>query len=300
LNKSIEFFSTAGRFTCLSKYKEQLGTIANNPECICQIVQGLLVHDAWTEAYGFQLKPEEFHLGANTYMSDLLGKVIALDPRPLTIARMPENRAVACCREFANLACAMLIAKGIPARSRCGLARYFATDFLCDHWIVEYWNGTRWVMNDPQIDPMQLSTLPKWGIDVGVNSKLNVHDLTDDNFYVGGKAWKLCRKGEVDPMQCGIMDVRGLWFVRGQLLRDFAALNKIPPVVHLARVLHGLDWKTWKLMSMDDNDMTDNELSLLDYIAELTLDVDSNIEEIQKLYLENELLQVPEELFLAV
>lgn len=151
-------------------------------------------------------------------------------------------------------------------------------------------------MNDPQIDPVQLSTLPKWGVDVGINSSLHVHDLTDDNFFVAGKAWRLCRKGELDPMKCGISDIRGLWFVRSQLLRDFAALNKIQLAVHLARTLHGLDWKSWKLMGMDDNELTDSELSLLDYIADLTLDADNNVEKIRKLYSENELLQVPMEL----
>jgi len=296
MNKAIQYYSVAGKFTDLSKHTKQLNMIADNPECICQIVQGLLVHDSWAEAYGIKFQSEENDSSGIINMSDLLDKIIRLDPRTLTIARMPENRAVACCREFANLACAMLIAKGIPARSRCGFARYFSPDFLCDHWVVEYWNGKRWIMNDPQIDPMQLSTLPKWGIDVGISSNLNVHDLTDDNFYVGSKAWKLCRKGELDPMKCGILDITGLWFVRGQLLRDFAALNKRPPVVHLARTLHGLDWKSWKLMSMNDDELSESEFSLLDYIADLMLDIDNNIDEIQKLYSENELLQVPEEL----
>lgn len=138
--------------------------------------------------------------------------------------------------------------------------------------------------------------MPKRGIDVGINSSLNVHDLTNDIFFVVGKTWKLCRKGEIYPMKCGILDTRGLWFVRYQLLRDFAALNKIQLVPHLVRTMRSLDWKSWKLMSLDDNELTDSELSLLDYIADLTLDADNNIEKIQKVYSENELLQVPEEL----
>ena len=141
-----------------------------------------------------------------------------------------------------------------------------------------------------------LLTLSKWGIDVGVNSSLNVHDLTNDNFLAAGKVWQLCRKGEVNPMKCGIMDIHGLWFVRGQLLRDFAALNKIQLVPYLIRTTRNLDWKSWKIMSSDDNELTDAELSLLDYIADLTLDADRNLEEIQKVYSEKEILQMPEEL----
>jgi hypothetical protein len=97
-------------------------------------------------------------------------------------------------------------------------------------------------------------------------------------------------------MKCGILDVRGLWFVRGQLLRDFAALNKIQLVPYLVRTMRNLDWKSWRLMSLDDNELTDSELLLLDYIAELTLDADNNIGEIRKMYSENDPLQVPEEL----
>lgn len=298
---AIQYFSEAGKLTDLSKHKERLNEIADNPECICQIVQGLLVHDywAWIGAYGFKYQEEkDGYLRRYMNMSDLLEKILELDSRPLTIARMPENRAIVCCREFATLACAIIMAKGTPARSRCGFASYFGNDFYCDHWVVEYWSGQRWIMNDPQIDPLQLSTLQKWGIDVGINSSLNVHDLTNDNFLVAGKVWQLCRQGKIDPMQCGILDIRGLWFVRGQLLRDFAALNKIQLVPHLIRTQHNLDWKSWKLMSMEDSELTDSELSLLDYIADLTLNADSNIDEILKMYSENELLQVPEELLL--
>ena len=123
MSRALQYYGKAGIFTNLSKHKGLLDSIADNPECICQVAQGLLVHDAWTEAYGFKVQFEELHAHTNMNMSDLLDKIISLDPRPLTIARMPENRAIACCREFATLACAMLITKGIPARSRCGFAR---------------------------------------------------------------------------------------------------------------------------------------------------------------------------------
>ncbi len=54
-------------------------------------------------------------------------------------------------------------------------------------------------------------------------------DVPRDQFIVGGQAWKLCRSGQADPDQFGIFDMHGLWFVRGDFLRDVAALNKTEP-----------------------------------------------------------------------
>ena len=289
--EALHYYSTAGKLTGLERHKNRLDEMTDNPDYLCQIVQGLLLHDAWTESYGFRFVMEED--GWRMHMAALLDKVVELDPRPLTIPRAPEKRPVVCCREFATLACALLAAKGVPARSRCGFAAYFGRG-LHDHWIVEYWNGERWVGSDPQIDPLQLSLLQKWGVPVGRNGTVNPHDLSADDFHVAGKAWRLCRSGEMDPDAYGIDDARGLCFVRGQLLRDFASLNKIQPVPHFVRIMHGLDWQPWRLMQAGDGELSDLEWALLDRVALLSEEPHGNIAEIRRLYAETELLQVPE------
>jgi hypothetical protein len=228
-----------------------------------------------------------------------MSKIIENNPMPLTIARLPEERIIASCREFATLACAILRAKGIPARSRCGFAVYLGwKGSLEDHWIVEYWNGNRWIMNDPQIDPFQLSQIKKWGYNkLSIHTETHIpnpHDLTDNNFIVAGKAWQMCRNGLISPEICGIQNLHGLWFVRGQLLRDFAALNKIEVVPHLCRTERGLNWELWELINKADESLSDIELKLLDDIAYLTLDVKNSLYKINKLFMENELLQVPQ------
>lgn len=88
----------------------------------------------------------------------------------------------------------------------------------------------------------------------------------------------------------------GLWFVRGQLLRDFAALNKVETVPYLVRICKGLDWKPWRLVALKDNELTDNDLLLLDTIAELSLRVDANFNELRDLYKANKELTVPAEI----
>jgi len=221
----LEYYSIPGQLTNLADYSKTIHELTDNPEFICQIVQGLMVHGSWIKVY--DIKPKHESLNKSLYMSDLLNEIINADQRSLTIPRLPENRVVGDCCRFSTLSCAILRAKGIPARARCGFSVYLGwKGSLEDHWIVEYWNGNRWVMNDPQIDPFQLSQLKKWGYNqLSIQSEPHIpnpHDLTIHDFIVAGKAWQMCREGAISPNICGIDDLHGLWFVRGALLRDFA------------------------------------------------------------------------------
>lgn len=297
MKDAIEYYKRAEYVTDISKYKDIIEQITDNPEYICQIVQGLITHGAWCKFYGFEDSLERSF--DKVSMSDLLDKILSLDAQSLTIPRLSEKRVLASCREFATLACAILRSKGIPARSRCGFSVYLGWEgSLEDHWIVEYWDGGKWIMNDPQIDPLQLSMLQKWGFNkLEIQSEKpnpNPHNLTQNDFIIAGKVWQLCRTGAIPAEICGIEDVHGLWFVRGQLLRDFASLNKIETVPYLNRVERGLDWSLWKLISKADDVLSENELQMLDYIAELTCDVDKNINLINEYYFLNSCLNVPQ------
>ncbi|ACL76974.1 transglutaminase-like domain-containing protein [Ruminiclostridium cellulolyticum] len=299
MKDSQQYYKEPGLFTNISSHNYVIENIANNPEYICQIVQGLIVHGAWTKLYGIPSDSEKESYPL--YLSDLLTKILNLDTRSILIPRLPEDRVIASCREFATLACAILRAKGIPARCRCGFAVYLGYQgSLEDHWVVEYWNGCKWIMNDPQIDPFQLSMLYKWELNKVTlkNEKIinsdfpNPHNISlESDFIVAGKAWQLCRNGLFDPMKCGIEDLWGLWFVRGQLLRDFAALNKIETTPHLCRP--DLDWDTWRLLTANDSELDEADFLLLDKIASLSLDADNNLGTIIETYECNVSLQVP-------
>jgi hypothetical protein len=213
--------------------------------------------------------------------------------------------------------CALLRAKGIPARSRCGFATYFGwTGQYEDHWICEYWNGERWIMADPQLDPFQQSSVIHWGLNAAAGNisltekimQFSPRELKPGDFIPAGQAWKLCRDGLADPhsfgISCpirpewGIDSLYGLWFVRGQLLRDFAALNKVETVPYLVRICKGLDWKPWRLVALKDNELTEADLLLLDTVAALTDDIDINLNTINNMYVHNQELTVPQEILL--
>jgi hypothetical protein len=229
-------------------------------------------------------------------MEDLLDRALRLDPRSPALPRSPEARVICCCREFATLFCAILRYKGIPARSRCGFGRYFSPEYYEDHWICEYWEQSqgRWIQVDPQMDPFQQSTL---------HLDFSPLDILPGRFVVAGEAWLKCRSGEIDPMRCGIScdprkfgleSLYGLWFVRGQLLRDFAALNKVETVPFLVRLGKGLSWHPWRLVGVNDQELSPEDDELLDTIAVYSVQPDPHFEEIRSLYQSNPDLQVPE------
>lgn len=69
-------------------------------------------------------------------------------------------------------------------------------------------------------------------------------------------------------------------------------------IPYLARIWNGLGWKPWRLVALKDSELTDSELLLLDYIAELTTDVDANFNKIREAYSTNSDLAVPDEIIM--
>lgn len=316
ISEVLEYYSKPGEITNIDKYKPFINWLTDEPSAIYQVVQGIIVHDSWIGDYGESYNKAHEYSQKTVYMEDLLDKVLEIDSSNLSIPRHPRDRVIACCREFATLMCAFLRAKGIPARSRCGFAVYFGWNGIYeDHWICEYWNGKRWVMSDPQLDPFQQSSVINWALKVdGIENRIcriqqfNPRDLKHDEFFTAGQAWKLCREGNANPenfkISCpirpewGIDSLQGLWFVRGQLLRDFAALNKVETVPYLVRICEGLDWKPWQLVYAKDSELTEDKLLLLDAIAGLTTDADTNFNKIREAYSTNSDLTVPDEIIL--
>jgi hypothetical protein len=146
----------------------------------------------------------------------------------------------------------MLRAHGIPARARCGFGRYFGRGEHEDHWVAEYGDAgrERWTLADVQLDALQQKAL---GI------AFDPFDVPRDQFVVAGEAWTLCRSGSADPATFGIGELRGLWFVRGNVVRDLASLNGVET----------LPWDAWGLADVPDEALTADDLALVDRAAGL-------------------------------
>lgn len=273
----LDFYATPTETTRLGKHVHLAAWLTDDVRALFQVVQGLIVHDRWLERYGTAETAAQHYPGHIAFAEDLLDRAFVLDPRSPAVPRPPEKRVIACCREYALLLCALLRAKGIPARARCGFATYFAVPGRYeDHWACEYWcdRTKRWIMVDPQIDPYQQSFL---------RADFDPLDVPDTHFIPGGKAWSMCRDGRrdpdsfgisADPARFGLDSLYGMWFVRGNLLRDVAALNKSEPVPFLVRLEKHLTWHPWRLVHCTDEELSRNDIDLLDRVAAFSADPD--------------------------
>jgi len=197
----------------------------------------------------------------------MLSRIQEMDDRGLTVVRPLEKRLVGTCRDFSTLLCAILRYQSIPARARCGFGAYFTPGQYEDHWVCEYWNvdKQRWVMVDAQLDKIQRSAL---------QIAFDPCDVPSDEFLTGGKAWQMCRAGHAGPDRFGIFDMHGLWFVRGNLVRDMASLNKNEL----------LPWDTWGIIESRDDDLSHEDMALLDHVAALTVSDDCAFPEVRSIY----------------
>ena len=181
-------------------------------------------------------------------VAGLLGRMMAEDGRPLTVAREPAGRLPGNCRHFTVLAAAMLRAQGTPARARCGFGGYFGSGAFEDHWVCEYWDQAApgWKLADAQIDDVQLKLF---------DVDFDLMDVPRDKFLVAGDAWRLCRAGDADPAKFGLsfMNEGGYWWIAANLLRDVAALNN----------MEMLPWDVWGAMPAPDETIDDERLALL-------------------------------------
>jgi predicted nucleotidyltransferase len=250
---ALSYYATPIGFTALGAHDARARELPQDLASLCGVVQGLLVHPFLVQLYG--LKPDPSRQGEVELRGaePMLDRVLALDAQPLSAKRAPALRLLGNCRHFSVLLCALLRAHGVPARARCGFATYFDAPRLVDHWVCEVWDAQRgaWRQVDAQLDAEQRTACK---ID------FDPLDVPRDRFLVAGQAWQQCRDGRANPKDFGILDLRGLWFVRGNLVRDLAALAR--------REL--LPWDGWGLMA-DQHESDARELALLDRAAALTL-----------------------------
>ena len=202
---------------------ERLAELPSGPDELALLVRHLLIHREEAGRFGCALPESRYRSEAETrYIDDILDIVLRLDDAPLTAPRRPLDRFAGTCRDFALLHCALLRHTGTPARVRCGYATYFAQGFHDDHWVTEYLHPERgWVLSDPQF-------VPDSRMDSVYELDFDPLDVPRDRFLVAGEGWLRCRKGEADPKTFGVsvLGLMGLWMVRGNVVRDLAALNK--------------------------------------------------------------------------
>lgn len=200
----LRFYGTPTATSDLGRKSVLTAELPGDPDGLGGIVRGVLVHNF--QVLGLELPPERLSDMQTVGAERILDNVVRLDPSPLAVERPLQRRMVGFCYHFALLHCALLRHAGTPARVRCGFASYFEPGRWIDHWVVEWWDGKGWRLNDPQIGR---------------------GDLSGEDFRDGVTAWSSSR---ADPGRAGSYGNGELWGwdeLRGSLINDVAALNKV-------------------------------------------------------------------------
>jgi hypothetical protein len=282
----LDYYKAPAPLTAPGRFAKQLESLPDDAQSLVRIVQGLLIYDVVAaDFYSVKLsqaRQQDIHLRG---VSRMLDAIVALDPRPIGEPRPKEKRIAGRCDHYTRLLTAMLRAKRIPARARCGFASYFNPGRFEDHWVCEYWRGAeaRWVLVDAQLDDVWRAKL---------RLRFDPLDVPRAQFLVAGEAWHRCRTGEADPAHFGISfaNLFGLWFVAGNLARDMAALNKVET----------LPWDVWGSAPGVGAKLEGEQLGFYDELARLTRQPDASFAELRARYDADDRLRVPERVFNAV
>lgn len=260
----LAYFAVARGVTDPGRHRQAIEALPADVAELVPVVQGLMVHIFWAEPLHLELSEERKREVDLRTVERILDRVLDLDDRPLDQARPLDRKVVGNCRDHTVLMAAILRAHGIPARARCGFGRYFVPNHFEDHWVCEYWDADagRWRLVDAQLDAFQRAAL---------NIDFDPLDVPRDRFLSGGEAWQRCRDGRADPMTFGIEKMRGLWFVRGDLVRDFLAMNK----VDILPWDHG-----WGHLGEENPDA----YPLMDRMARMCAEADASFDEIRALF----------------
>lgn len=278
----LDFYREASDLTSAGSLARLFDPLPANARSLGRIVQGLVLHKYMAAAYGVQLpasREDESHI---RHVEEMLDQILAYDNCSLSIARTAEKRLAGVCGHFTVLLVAMLRHKGIPARERAGFGAYFNAPYFEEHVLCEYWNDAenRWVLLDTQFDDVWQDAL---------KPRHDVFDVPRDQFLTASAAWTLCRTGKSDPKLFGICNgnLRGLWFIAAELVRDIAALNKMEVLV----------WDVWGAMPKPNAELDDEQIAFFDHLAELTHDPDASFSDLRAIYRNNDRVRVPPMVF---
>ncbi len=130
----------------------------------------------------------------------------------------------------------------------------------------------RWIRVDPDL------TVSERGLD------FDPIDIPAGRFLSGGEAWRLLRSGKAQPEQFGTQQWWGAWFVRCNVVRDLAALNKVEL----------LPWDAWGLMDRESALGEGPADDLVDEVAAITTTADWPV--LRHLYESDGRLTAPEAL----
>jgi hypothetical protein len=283
---SADYYSQQSAMSGPGHHRALFAELQNDARSLARISHGLGIYDVVAkDFYGCDLSEErrrEIHIRS---MEKRLDRIMALEDRPLSVARPPDKRIAGRCNSYTLTLVSMLRANGVPARSRCGFGAYFNPPKFEDHWVCEYWDGDRrgWVLADAQLDAVWCEK---------IRLSFEACDVPREQFLTAADAWRRYRRGAANPQMFGISfaGLYGEWFMAASVIRDLAALNKVET----------LPWDVWGAMPQPGATLDGSQRAYFDRLAALAFDPDANLDELRQLYEDDAGLRVPTMVFNAL
>lgn len=217
----INYYQYQSTFSEVNDFRKSIEKLPSDISEICKFVQNNLIHSYWIAHYGCEITDDiRYSEMQIRYANDLLKKSEIKSKSRVTDKHRPLNKVVSICRDFSLLLCSILREKGIASRIRCGFSKYLTPGRYEDHWVCEYWSKSqcRWIMVDAQLDDTHRKVL---------KYEFDECDVPASEFIYAGKAWQLCRNNKEEADKFGIFDLNGFSFIKGNIVRDLYALNKL-------------------------------------------------------------------------
>lgn len=261
----LNYYATHGSFTAPGSFAHLLQEFPEDVMKLSEYIHRLILID-FLPNMGIISVPQDHLADVNLRgVEAKLAQILARDDSDLQCARSFETRLLGNCRDLSLLLCAVLRNNQIPARLRSGFATFFHPEKFFDHWLCEYWNQSkeRWIKVDLWMSQIQhlKDNLPAQLAKGFLELNYHPYDVEDSYFLTGGEAWINCQEKGDDPDRYGTYEeeLKGIWFIRDNLIRDLLCLTKLEP----------LPWDCWGLMGRENKVISKVSLDALNEIAHL-------------------------------
>jgi len=254
-NKATELYIEFSPNTEPGEYRKLYAGLPDDPAVLCGLIKKQLIHPTrigdFPELEGLEYEDTKFYT-----VKDMLAELVKRNKAGLVQNREPKDRLRVSCRFHSLLLASILKTKKIPVRVRVGFAGYLVpqgVDKRVDHWICEVWDKpkSRWILVDPDIQKIDFSRAE---FEFAGDVWLGVHDDTAAVRYGVGQWW-------------------GKEYIKANTLHDFFCV--------LGNEL--IYWEGCALARKSLSSFTKEDFALMDKIARLLKDPDTNLNALREI-----------------
>jgi hypothetical protein len=259
------------KFTDPGEFAHMLDSLPESFEQICGIIKKQLIHPMeaaeMPELFPKDKLPED---GEYPIVAEMLRELYKRNHSGLTMDRLPEDRLLVACYHHGLLLASILRHQGKSVRLRAGFARYYEEQVgvRFSHVICEVWNADKehWEIIDPD---------------------RNLQNVSKEKFEFPSNVWNNYRNDNLPKTKyIGSIGQSENLYIHSLLLDMTFVLRNERSYWHTPEFIFKNDFNI--------HNLSKEQISVLNQIAELMNDPENNLAQLEKLYNEYSFLQSKE------